>query len=161
MNMAKKNGDGIILIRAKEIANMILEGSRIDFDALAQRWGVSTRQVANYVADAKKLITNDTRIEVEFEKAKAYNRLENLYSLAIETMDLRTALSVLEKQSKLFSFDNEIVADYSNATIPMYKHNLDGTITANVTNPVSGLSPLVIKFTDLTVTDEKRLGLVN
>lgn len=158
--MAKKNGDGIILIRAKEIANMILEGTRINFDALAQRWQVSTRQVANYVADAKKLITEDTRIEVEFEKAKAYNRLENLYFLAIESMDLRTALAIIEKQAKLFSFDNEIVADYSNVTLPTVYKNIDGTVKVTG-DTTKGLSPFVIEFTNKTVDDEKRLGLVN
>lgn len=159
--MKKRADDKTIILRSKEIASMILSGERVDFDALAQRWQVTTRQVANYVSDAKQMILDDTKIEIAFEKAKTYNRLENLYSLAIENLDLRTALAVIEKQSKLFAFDNEIVADYSNTVLPIYHHNIDGTITSNVNNAVSGLSPLVIKFTDLTVTDEKRLGIVN
>ncbi len=158
--MKKRTDDKTIILRSKEIASMILSGERVDFDSLAQRWQVSTRQVANYVADAKKLITEDTRVEVEFEKAKAYNRLENLYSLAIETMDLRTALAVIEKQSKLFNFDNGIVADYSNVTLPTVYKNIDGSV--EVTGDTSnGLSPLVIQFTNQTVDSEKRLGIVN
>ena len=159
--MKKRTDDKTIILRSKEIASMILSGERVDFDSLASRWGVSVRQVGNYVSDAKKMILDDTKIEIAFEKAKTYNRLENLYSLALESMDLRAALSVLEKQSKLFNFDNEIVADYSNAVLPLYHHHIDGTITSNVNNAVTGLSPLVIKFTNQTIDDEKRLGLVN
>jgi len=101
--------------RIEIVSELILKGySTKEIQRYADEllWGVTRRQIDNYVKQAKeKIISQTTADEIRFEMNLTLNRLELLWKNSLELQDYKTALSVIEKRAKLLNLENIPTAD--------------------------------------------------
>lgn len=86
-----------LLLRANSTHQIVQYGS--------EKWGVSERQVRDYLAEARKLMALDAEIERPQWLQAAIARLQDYEREAREAGRLGTAIQALEKQAKLLRFD--------------------------------------------------------
>ena len=86
-----------LLLRAHSTHQIVQYGS--------EKWGVSERQVRDYLAEARKLMALDAEIERPQWLQAAIARLQDYEREAREAGRLGTAIQALEKQAKLLRFD--------------------------------------------------------
>jgi len=94
--------------RVMVIAKLIIGGySKRQFllqkiSADHEYWGLSERQIDNYIKSAKELITNSyTENELQLEKDIALSRLERLFTMNMKIQDYREARTVTMDRAKL------------------------------------------------------------
>lgn len=131
-----KDNDITINARIDEIANCLINGKKtaeIHAIGKALKWNVTVRQIDNYIKQAKERIGSAVS-DKSFELNLTLQRFEDLYTRCLENEDIKSAITILEKKSKLLGLE-----------VPI----------ENI-NPAE-LSKFEIKFTTLTVDDEKEL----
>ena len=93
--------------RVQIIAKMILEGysnSRMILQNVADKydsWGKEERTIYFYIEEAKSLLAEITKNELEFEKNLALNRLEALYTMNYKIQDFRECRNIVEARVKM------------------------------------------------------------
>jgi hypothetical protein len=83
-------------ILANEPANKMIQKA-------AEKWGVGSRSVYNYIQRANELIAEQAESNRSAEFGKAMARLNGLYNRALKVMDLRLALDIVKEISKLLA----------------------------------------------------------
>jgi hypothetical protein len=86
-----------LILRAYSHNQIVQHGSEL--------WGVSERQVRDYMAEARKLIALDSELERPQWLQAAIARLQDYEREARSKGNLNTAIQALEKQAKLLRFD--------------------------------------------------------
>ena len=72
------------------------------------KWGISSRQLDNYISEAKQKIRNSDDIDKGFEIQRAKRRLESLYRKSEEIEDLRECRAIIETSAKLFGWNEAV-----------------------------------------------------
>ena len=72
------------------------------------KWGISSRQLDNYISEAKQKIRNSDDNDKGFEIQRAKRRLESLYRKSEEIEDLRECRAIIETSSKLFGWNEAV-----------------------------------------------------
>ena len=67
-------------------------------------WGISTRQVENYIAEAKEKIRNSDN-DKGFEIQRAKRRLEKLYQKNESIEDFKECRAIIDTTAKLFGWN--------------------------------------------------------
>jgi len=101
---SKKADNATIAQRIEEVLRIRLDGAQmhdIVQYAAEKQWGVSERQLWNYVQRADALLVE--RMDKDRDKviARHLSQRQALYARAVNAADLRTALSVLDSEAKL------------------------------------------------------------
>jgi hypothetical protein len=71
----------------------------------SEKWGVSDRQVRDYLAEARKLLALDAEIERPQWLEAALARLQDYERIARENGQIGLAMAAVEKQAKLLRFE--------------------------------------------------------
>ena len=72
------------------------------------KWGISSRQLDNYISEAKQKIRNSEDSDKGFEIQRAKRRLESLYRKSEEIEDLRECRAIIETSAKLFGWNEAV-----------------------------------------------------
>jgi hypothetical protein len=64
-------------------------------------WKASLRQIDNYIADARRQFVEFARPEREEEFGRALQRLDNLYSRALNIQDYKTCIQILKERGDM------------------------------------------------------------
>ena len=72
------------------------------------KWGISSRQLDNYISEAKQKIRNSDDSDKGFEIHRAKRRLESLYRKSEEIEDLRECRAIIETSAKLFGWNEAV-----------------------------------------------------
>lgn len=72
------------------------------------KWGISSRQLDNYISEAKQKIRNSDDRDKGFEIQRAKRRLESLYRKSEEIEDLRECRAIIETSAKLFGWNEAV-----------------------------------------------------
>lgn len=72
------------------------------------KWGISSRQLDNYISEAKQKIRNSDDSDKGFEIQRAKRRLESLYRKSEEIEDLRECRAIIETSAKLFGWNEAV-----------------------------------------------------
>lgn len=103
--MAKRSTAAQVEQRLTQVTGFLLSGvSRSDILQFASKskWGVTERQVDNYIADATQRIKDSATLDKEYLLARSISRLDSLYKKAVTDKDTRAALAVEAKIIELF-----------------------------------------------------------
>ena len=99
--------------RVSAIAGLLLRGATYD-DIIRygstetenkRNWGVSTRSIDKYIAEATKKIKENYDGDIEYEKGRAAARLDYLYSRALATSDRKEARFVAKDHREFWGLD--------------------------------------------------------
>ena len=107
--------------RVRIIAKMILEGysnSRMILQNVADKynsWGKEERTIYFYIEEAKKLLAEISKNEIEFEKNLALNRLEALYTMNYKIQDFRECRNIVEARVKMLGLGAATKIEVSNS----------------------------------------------
>ncbi len=105
--MAKKSTKDEIQNRVNVVYDLILRS--YTHHQIVQHgselWGVSERQVRDYMAEARKLIALDSELERPQWLQAALARLQDYERLARDKGNLSIAIKALEDQAKLLRFE--------------------------------------------------------
>lgn len=82
------------------------------------KWGISSRQLDNYISEAKQKIRNSDDNDKGFEIQRAKRRLEGLYRKSEEIEDFKECRAVIETSAKLFGWNEAEKIDV-NASVNM------------------------------------------
>lgn len=102
--MASKSTAAEVELRITTVFNMLLAGAkRADIIATADKksWGVTDRQIDNYISDARVLIAEYATVERSKVISYARARLEFLFKLAVSVSDVKTALATQREINQL------------------------------------------------------------
>lgn len=106
----KKSTAATVEMRTAKVAELLIDGwSRARICVYAREtahWGVSEAQIDRYIAKARERIEADCSHDRKASYALAEARLEALYGKAVDTGDLRLALSILKEQRALQGLDS-------------------------------------------------------
>ena len=75
-----------------------------------ENWNISKRQLENYVADARKLLSSEVESFKKNAVANVYNNYVNLYKKALKKEDHKLCLQIQDSIAKLFGL-NQINLD--------------------------------------------------
>ncbi|MGV4404945.1 hypothetical protein ACQ1PF_07935 [Ornithobacterium rhinotracheale] len=70
----------------------------------AKKYDLAPRTVDNYIRRAKEKIKSIADIEKDYEMAKAFLQLDELYTKNMEIEDFRECRAIIESKSKLFGW---------------------------------------------------------
>lgn len=133
-------------VRHKQVAILILNGyakRAFLLQKIAEEypgWGVSERQIDNYIKDARELIKNQlTPEELIMEKDIALSRFDSLYVMNQKIQDYRECRNIINDRMKLLGISVEKI-DHSSK---------DGTMS-----PVEKLTPARAKEIDEALENE-------
>jgi len=93
--------------------------SRSEILTLTTAWGVTSRQIDNYLKSAKDKIT-EMPLDRSYELNKALARLESLFTLAFDNGNIREATNVINAQIKLLKLEPEASDNISLVRLPIY-----------------------------------------
>jgi hypothetical protein len=102
--MAAKSDKAELKRRVEEVFKLRLGGANfadIVQYASAQSWGVSERQLRNYIEAAHRLIVERFDARAPYLLARHLLRRDQLYAHAVAAGDFRTALAVSQDEAKL------------------------------------------------------------
>ena len=109
-----KSSQNIVNKRIIVISEMMIEGKNrqniLQFNS--ENWGLSERQIDNYISKATSIIKSELIKDVEFDYSKAVRRYEDLYKLSLNKKDYKTAMSINEKLTALQGL-NKIQVEHS------------------------------------------------
>lgn len=96
--------------RINEVAKAILNGYSnrrvlIQYITETYNWGVSERQLDNYIRDAKEILKEVNENDIEFEKSIALNRLDALYTMNYKIHDFRECRNIIETRAKILGIN--------------------------------------------------------
>ena len=91
-----------LLIKGLTTSQMFRYGSE------KTKWGISSRQLDNYISEAKQKIRNSDDSDKGFEIQRAKRRLESLYRKSEEIEDLRECRAIIETSAKLFGWNEAV-----------------------------------------------------
>lgn len=97
--------------RISAVYDLLLQGARRkDILTTFTKNGinVSSRQIDDYIAEAKAIIRQQAIVDREYEYAKHIEQLDYLYALSLQSKDYRTALAIkrdIYEAKKLHHFD--------------------------------------------------------
>ena len=105
--MARKSTKDEIQNRVNEVYGLLLRAWNHNqiVQYGSEKWGVSERQVRDYLAEARKLIALDAELERPQWLEAAVARLQEYERRASDKEQLGTALMALEKQARLLRFE--------------------------------------------------------
>ena len=99
---AKRSSNGELAMRVNEVARLIMNGrTRGDILHNTSNWGVSDRQVDEYIARACKTISEINRESLQDNLAIIKRNYWQLYRQALKEKDGRLAANILESLAKL------------------------------------------------------------
>lgn len=90
--------------RINIVYSMLLAGLRrydIFQECKKLEWGVSERQIDNYIAEAKKIVELESKENRSYEFARSLSRFETLYTKALKVQDLKTAVTIIDKRNRM------------------------------------------------------------
>ena len=103
--MAERATDSVVEQRVSQVYEMLLRGysrSEVFRFASEQKWGITERQVENYIARATEAIREDSEERREQEFARAVLDLYRLYRRCLKDNQLKTALECRKEIHKLY-----------------------------------------------------------
>ncbi len=105
--MARKSTKDEIQNRVNEIYGLLLRAWNHNqiVQYGSEKWGVSDRQVRDYLAEARKLLALDAEIERPQWLEAALARLQDYERIARENGQIGLAMAAVEKQAKLLRFE--------------------------------------------------------
>lgn len=135
----KKSTAATVEMRTAKVAELLVNGwsrARIcEYARETAHWNVGDAQVDRYVAKARERIQADCSCDRKASYALAEARLEALYGKAVESGDLRLALSIVKEQRALQGLDGALRDPSENAEPGMFYATLTAyadAIHANV-----------------------------
>jgi hypothetical protein len=98
-----KSSKNIVIQRVKKIVDSLLAGQSRDeiVHYSSVKWKIGERQTDKYIAKARDTIERSIKREVDFDYSKAVRRYEELYKLALNNKDYRTAMTINKELSNL------------------------------------------------------------
>jgi hypothetical protein len=102
--MGKRSTNAVVRQRVEEIYRLRLGGAEYHDllqHASEQGWGVTARQVGNYIAAADKLMAERLERRAEVLLSRHLLQRRQLYAHALGAGDFRTALAVLDSEARL------------------------------------------------------------
>ncbi len=105
--MARKSTKDEIQSRVNEIYGLLLRAWNHNqiVQYGSEKWGVSDRQVRDYLAEARKLLALDAEIERPQWLEAALARLQDYERIARENGQIGLAMAAVEKQARLLRFE--------------------------------------------------------
>ena len=105
--MARKSTKDEIQNRVNEIYGLLLRAWNHNqiVQYGSEKWGVSDRQVRDYLAEARKLLALDAEIERPQWLEAALARLQDYERIARENGQVGLAMAAVEKQARLLRFE--------------------------------------------------------
>lgn len=102
-----------VIIRVEGVVEMLLNGhSRMDIvNFCNKKYGVQSRMVDNYIAQAKLIIKEQTDKDIEQNIAIAYNRLNDLYKRSLKEGDYSECRQIQGSINKLLGLDAAVKTD--------------------------------------------------
>lgn len=85
----------IVIQRVRVVTGLLINGnSREDIvQYSSENWNIGERQTDKYIHKAKELVEKSVKKNIDYDYAKAIRRYEDLYKLAIDRKDYRTAIT--------------------------------------------------------------------
>lgn len=101
--MKTKSTKSKVRERVAEIVPMLIEARRrVEIVRYgSEKWGVSERQVENYIHKANVYLKERAERDMELSYSKAVHRYEMLYAESLKKKDLKTCVMINEKLSHL------------------------------------------------------------
>jgi len=105
--MARKSTKDEIQNRVNEVYGLLLRAWNHNqiVQYGSEKWGISDRQVRDYLAEARKLIALDAELERPQWLEAALARLQEYERIARENGQVGLAMTSVEKQAKLLRFE--------------------------------------------------------
>ncbi len=105
--MARKSSKDEIQNRVNEVYGLLLRAYSHHqiVQHGSEKWGVSERQVRDYLAEARKLLALDSELARPQWLEAALSRLQEYERRASDKDQINTALIALEKQARLLRFE--------------------------------------------------------
>jgi hypothetical protein len=105
--MARKSTKDEIQNRVNEVYGLLLRAWNHNqiVQYGSEKWGVSERQVRDYLAEARKLIALDAELERPQWLEAALARLQDYERIARENNQVGLAMTAVEKQARLLRFE--------------------------------------------------------
>ena len=101
------------------VSHLLGGRSRSEILTLTTAWGVTSRQIDNYLKSAKDKIT-EMPIDRSYELNKALSRLESLFTLAFDNGNIREATNIISTQVKLLKLEPEASDNINLVKLPIY-----------------------------------------
>ena len=108
--------------RVQIIAKLILEGysnTHILLQIIAEKyksWGKEDRMIYNYIKEAKALLSEIAKNDIEFERELVLNRLEALYTMNYKIQDFRECRNIIESRSKILGINAPTKVEVNTST---------------------------------------------
>jgi hypothetical protein len=105
--MARKSTKDEIQNRVNEVYGLLLRAWNHNqiVQYGSEKWGISERQVRDYLAEARKLMALDAEIERPQWLEAALARLQDYERIARENNQVGLAMTAVEKQARLLRFE--------------------------------------------------------
>jgi hypothetical protein len=105
--MARKSTKDEIQNRVNEVYGLLLRAWNHNqiVQYGSEKWGVSERQVRDYLAEARKLMALDAELERPQWLEAALARLQDYERIARENNQVGLAMTAVEKQARLLRFE--------------------------------------------------------
>jgi hypothetical protein len=105
--MARKSTKDEIQARVNEVYGLLLRAYNHNqiVQYGSEKWNVSERQVRDYLAEARKLLSIDAEIARPQWLEAALARLQDYERIARENGQLGLAMAAVEKQARLLRFE--------------------------------------------------------
>jgi hypothetical protein len=105
--MARKSTKDEIQSRVNEVYGLLLRAWNHNqiVQYGSEKWGVSERQVRDYLAEARKLMALDAELERPQWLEAALARLQDYERIARENNQVGLAMNAVEKQARLLRFE--------------------------------------------------------
>lgn len=96
---AKKSDSTELDSRVNTVYAMLLQGfqrKRI-IQYVAEKHDVGERQIDNYIAKARDIMSNDNKVEIELKKSEILSQLYDLYGKNLKIDDFRECRNILNQ----------------------------------------------------------------
>jgi hypothetical protein len=105
--MARKSTKDEIQNRVNEVYGLLLRAWNHNqiVQYGSEKWGISERQVRDYLAEARKLMALDAELERPQWLEAALARLQDYERIARENNQVGLAMTAVEKQARLLRFE--------------------------------------------------------
>jgi hypothetical protein len=105
--MARKSTKDEIQNRVNEVYGLLLRAWNHNqiVQYGSEKWGISERQVRDYLAEARKLMALDAELERPQWLEAALARLQDYERIARENNQVGLAMNAVEKQARLLRFE--------------------------------------------------------
>jgi hypothetical protein len=107
--MGKKATDAEINARIAKVYSLLLNGQKrrgVLQYAAKNEWGISDRQVDEYIKRATVILQEQSKEELDYARAMSINRHDDLYFRSMSINDFKTALAIQKSRDEISGVRN-------------------------------------------------------